>query len=110
MEQHTQLELLCLIKGQKMEFYKEGKVLGITANTRLDLGASQFNHKAAIILQISGNAKLEFYTKGTVSGGVTLAAGGDAISGTGFTNSLIPVRLASVTPDVSGTGKIILFN
>jgi hypothetical protein len=93
-----------------MEFYKEGRVLGITANTRLDLGAAQFNHKAAIILQISGNAKLEFYTKGTVSGGVTMAASGDTIQGTAFTNSLIPVRLAAVTPDNSGTGKIILFN
>ena len=93
-----------------MEFYKEGRVLGITANTRLDLGAAQFNHKAAIILQTSGNAKLEFYTKGTVSGGVTMAASGDTIQGTAFTNSLIPVRLAAVTPDNSGTGKIILFN
>ena len=93
-----------------MEFYKEGRVLGITANTRLDLGAAQFNHKAAIILQASGNATLQFYTKGTVSAGMTLAGVGDSILGTGFTNSLIPVRLASVTPDVSGTGKIILFN
>jgi hypothetical protein len=93
-----------------MEFYKEGRVLGITANTRLDLGAAQFNHKAAVILQISGSAKLEFYTKGTVSGGVTMAASGDTIQGTAFTNSLIPVRLAAVTPDNSGTGKIILFN
>jgi hypothetical protein len=93
-----------------MEFYKEGRVLGITASTRLDLGAAQFNHKAAVILQASGNAKLEFYTKGTVSGGVTMAASGDTIQGTAFTNSLIPVRLAAVTPDNSGTGKIILFN
>ena len=93
-----------------MEFYKEGRVLGITANTRLDLGAAQFNHKAAIILQASGNATLQFYTKGTVSAGMTLGAGGDTILGTGFTNSLIPVRLASVTPDTSGTGKIVLFN
>lgn len=93
-----------------MEFYKEGRVLGITANTRLDLGAAQFNHKAAIILQVNGNAKLEFYTKGTISGGITLAAGGDTISGTAFTNGLIPARLASVTPDAAGTGKIILFN
>ena len=61
-------------------------------------------------MQLNGSAKLEFYTKGTVSGGVTMAAGGDAISGIGFTNSLIPVRLAAVTPDASGTGKIILFN
>jgi len=53
---------------------------------------------------------LEFYTKGTVSGGMTLSGAGDTILGTGFTNSLIPVRLASVTPDASGTGKIILFN
>jgi hypothetical protein len=93
-----------------MEFYKEGKVLGITANTRLDLGTAQFNHKAAVILQAGGSAKLEFYTKGTLSGGITLAAGGDALSGIGFTNQLIPVRLAGVTPSTGGTGKIILFN
>ena len=93
-----------------MEFYKEGRVLGITANTRLDLGAAQFNHKAAMILQIGGNAKLEFYTKGTVSAGITMAAAGEAISGAAFTNGLIPVRLAGVTPDTGGTGKIILFN
>ena len=93
-----------------MEFYKEGKVLGITANTRLDLGGSSLNHKAAIILQAGGNAKLEFYTKGAVSGGITLAAAGDVISGAAFTNALIPVRLAGVTPDATGTGKIILFN
>lgn len=93
-----------------MEFYKEGRVLGITANTRLDLGAAQFNHKAAIILQAGASAKLEFYSKGAVSGGVTMAAGGDAISGNAFTNYLIPVRLAAVTPDTGGTGKIILFN
>jgi hypothetical protein len=93
-----------------MEFYKEGRVLGITANTRLDLGAASFNHKAAIILQAGGNAKLEFYTKGAISGGITMAAGGVEINGNAFTNYLIPVRLAGVTPDASGTGKIILFN
>jgi hypothetical protein len=93
-----------------MEFYKEGRVLGITASTRLDLGTASLNHKAAMILQAVGTAKLEFYTKGTVSGGVTMAAGGDTISGAAFTNGLIPVRLSAVTPSAGGTGKIILFN
>lgn len=92
-----------------MEFYKEGKVLGITANTKLDLGASQFNHKAAIVLS-DASCKLEFYTKGTISSGITLGAGGSVFATSLFTNALIPVRLASVTPDTGGNGKIILFN
>ena len=92
-----------------MEFYKEGKVLGITANTRLDLGTAQYNHKAAMILSDAA-CKVEFYTKGAVSAGVTLGAGSIQPVTNLFTNALIPARLAAVTPDVSGTGKIILFN
>lgn len=92
-----------------MEFYKEGRVLGITANTRLDLGASQFNHKAAMVLS-DADCKLEFYTKGAISGGITFGAGGQNPVTNVFTNALIPVRLAAVTPTTGGTGKIILFN
>jgi hypothetical protein len=92
-----------------MEFYKEGQVLGITANTRLDLGAAQFNHKAAIVLS-DASCKLQFYTKGAVSAGITFGAGTVFLSTSAFTNSLIPTRLAAVTPDTGGTGKIILFN
>ena len=92
-----------------MEFYKEGKVLPITANVRLDLGAAQFNHKAAMILS-DANCKLEFYTKGTVSDGITFGAGGSIFTSNTFTSALIPARLAAVTPATGGTGKIILFN
>jgi hypothetical protein len=92
-----------------MEFYKEGIVLGITANTRLDLGGAQFNHKAAIVLSDAG-CKLEFYTKGAVSAGITFGAGQLYLSTSAFTNALIPTRLAAVTPETGGTGKIILFN
>jgi hypothetical protein len=92
-----------------MEFYKEGQVLGITANTRLNLGAAQFNHKAAIVMS-DGNCKLEFYTKGAVSAGITFGAGQLNPPTSAFTNALIPVRLAAVTPSTGGDGKIILFN
>lgn len=92
-----------------MEFYKEGRVLGITANTRLDLGSAQFNHKAAMVLS-DASCKLEFYTKGAVSAGITFGAGTQNPSTSSFTNALIPARLAAVTPETGGTGKIILFN
>ena len=92
-----------------MEFYKEGKVLGITANTRLDLGAAQFNHKAAMILS-NAECKVEFYTKGAVSAGVTLGIGSTSPGTNVFTNALIPARLAAVTPTTGGNGQIILFN
>lgn len=92
-----------------MEFYKEGQILGITANTRLDLGAAQFKHKAVMILS-DADCKLEFYTKGAISGGITFGAGGQNPITNVFTNALIPVRLAGVTPNTGGTGKIILFN
>lgn len=91
-----------------MEFYKEGKVLPTTANTRLDLGGSQFNHKAAMVLS-DGDCKLEFYTKGAISGGVTFAAGGlVSVPTSSFTNAIIPARLAAVT--TVSTGQVILFN
>lgn len=92
-----------------MEFYKEGRVLGITANTRLDLGTAQYNHKAAMVLT-DAECKLEFYTKGAVSSGVTFAAGGLTPSTSVFTTLLIPARVAAVTPSTAGNGKIILFN
>ena len=92
-----------------MEFYKEGKVLGITANTRLDLGAAEYNHKAAMILS-DAPCKVEFYTKGAVSGGVTLGTGATSPTTNVFTNALIPVRLAAVRPTTGGNGQIILFN
>ena len=92
-----------------MEFYKEGRVLGITANTRLDLGAAQYNHKAAMILS-EAECKLEFYTKGAVSAGVTFGPAGLTPLNNVFTNALIPARLAAVTPSTGGNGQIILFN
>ena len=92
-----------------MEFYREGKVLGITANTRLDLGSAEYGHKAAMIL-CSELCKVEFYTKGKLSDGVTFGAGSINPNTNVFTNALMPVRLAAVTPDTGGDGHIILFN
>ena len=80
----------------------------MTANVRLDLGGSQFNHKAAMVLS-DVDCKLEFYTKGTVSGGITFGAGSLVPTTNVFTNALIPVRIAAITP-ASGNGRIILFN
>ena len=101
-----------------MEFYKEGKILGLTAGERLDLGSSQHNHKAALIFWDGSGAKLEFYTKGTVSLGVTFGTGSFDYTGSGtvltmgaFYKAIIPVRLASITPDTIGSvGRVILLN
>lgn len=94
-----------------MEFYKEGKVLGLTANTRLDLGSASLNHKGAMIL-CDAQCKLEYYTKGAVSAGVTFLCNAVNIDTMAFSNALIPVRLAAVTPagGASATSRIILFN
>ena len=91
-----------------MEFYKEGKVITLTANTRLDLSSAAYNHKGAVINGDGiAQVKLEFYSKGAVSQGITMIA--DAVTPTNFTNSLIPVRLAGVTPNAAGV-MITLFN
>jgi hypothetical protein len=97
-----------------MEFYREGKVLGLTANTRLDLGSSALKHKAAMIL-CDVDCKLEFYSQNAVSLGVTYSTDATYSSApptSAFTNGIIPVRLAGVTPatGASATSKIILFN
>jgi hypothetical protein len=61
-------------------------------------------------------AKIEFYTKGAVSLGVTYGTGNaDYTTGNNIPSSLyksiIPVRLAGVTPDTVGTkGRLILLN
>jgi hypothetical protein len=91
-----------------MEFYKEGRVIGLTANTRLDLSGGSYNHKGAVISGDSiAQVKIEFYSKGAVSQGITMIAG--TVSPTNFTNSLIPVRLAGVTPNAAGV-VLTLFN
>jgi hypothetical protein len=91
-----------------MEFYKVGKVLGLTANQRLDLSPALYNHKGAFITGNGGqNVKLEFYANNTVSGGITLEAGG--ILSNQITNAVIPVRLAAVTANASGA-QIVLLN
>jgi hypothetical protein len=96
------------IKGNKMEFYKTGKILGLTANQRLDLSSAVYNHKGAVIIGDGSQlVKLDFYHNGAVSSGITLAAG--AINTNEVTNAFIPVRLAGVTPDDSNV-QIVLFN
>lgn len=94
-----------------MEFYKEGKVLGLTANTRLNLGAAEYNHKAAFVL-CDVACKLEFYTKGAVSSGITLNSISTTPDTFNFSTGLIPARLAAITPTTGAAAdsKIILFN
>ena len=101
-----------------MEFYKEGRVLTIAPSTILDLGAAQYNHKAAVITTfnptVTSLVGLKFYTKGTKS---TQAAfvpasptNGDILT-TNFTNNLIPVRLAEIdNQDATFSLTVILFN
>ena len=91
-----------------MEFYRVGKLIGLTANQRLDLSSSGYNHKGAIISgDGSQQVKIEFFTKGTTSQGITLVA--NAIDGTVFTNAIIPARLAATTANASGV-TLLLFN
>ena len=101
-----------------MEFYKEGKVLTIAPSTVLDLGAAEYNHKAAIITTFNPSTAntvgLKFYTKGTKSTQVVFIAasvdGGDVIT-TNFTNNLIPVRLAEIDNQDTIYGlRVTLFN
>ena len=101
-----------------MEFYKEGRVLTIAPNTTLDLGAAQYNHKAAVITTLNtfsaNTVGLKFYTKGTKSTQATFiaasAVGGDVLT-TNFTNNLIPVRLAEIqNQDSVFSLTVTLFN
>jgi len=101
-----------------MEFYKEGRVLTIAPSTILDLGAAQYNHKAAVITTFnpttSNTVGLKFYTKGTKSTQAVFiaasAAGGDVLT-TNFTNNLIPVRLAEIdNQDATFSLTVTLFN
>lgn len=86
-----------------MEFYKAGKVLGLTADQRLNLSSALYNHKAAIIIGDQAQyVKLEFYANNAVSGGITLQANG--INTNAITNSIIPARLAAVTSTNTGPG------
>ena len=100
-----------------MEFYKQGKVLTINAGDTLDLGAAEYNHKAAIITTLnptsSGLVGIKFYTKGKKSIEVDFmpsSASGGEFPVTAFTNSLIPVRLAQIHNKDTFAFKVILFN
>ena len=101
-----------------MEFYKEGRVLTIAPNTTLDLGAAQYNHKAAIIVSfntlLSGLVGLKFYTKGTKSNQVQFigaSVGNGDVLASNFTNNLIPVRLAEIANlDSTYALTVTLFN
>jgi hypothetical protein len=109
-----------------MEFYKEGKILGLTGSTRLDLNGSGTNHKGILIsrIAVNGPVKLYFNSKGNV-GGLTYAfvctcdmpnniAG--TVIGTQevILDNMLPFRLAAVEPTTGLTtttvGKVILFN
>jgi hypothetical protein len=54
-----------------MEFYKEGKVLTLSANQTLDLSSATYNHKAVYLIAKSVasntagvNLNVKYYTKG----------------------------------------------
>lgn len=90
-----------------MEFYKEGKRIGLTAGQRFVFNDAQYNHKG-VIVEGDGVAalKFEFWTKGEFSQGTTFIAG--VASTSSFTNNLIPVRLAAVTSDTTGINIFLL--
>ena len=101
-----------------MEFYKEGRVLTIAPNATLDLGAAQYNHKAAVIVSggptATNTVTLKFFTKGTKSTGVAFTHAsyiGAEAQMTSFTNNLIPVRLAEIkNDDPAASLTVTLFN
>jgi hypothetical protein len=91
-----------------MEFYKEGKVLTLSANQTLDLSSATYNHKAVYLIAKSVasntagvNLNVKYYTKGAKSSVVIFSGIPDVINETAitttFTNSLIPVRLAEIS-------------
>jgi hypothetical protein len=96
-----------------MEFYKEGKVITLSANQTLDLSSPVYNHKAVYLIAKSAASNtagsvlnIKFYTKGAKSStlqttGVPCVVGGTASTAT-FTNCLIPVRLA----EIASTGAL----
>jgi len=101
-----------------MEFYKEGRVLTVATGTTLDLSASQYNHKAVLIVSESpaggDTINIKFYTKGVKSAAVPFAAApyaDSSMTSSVFTNSLIPVRLSEIST-VGATNQITvtLFN
>jgi hypothetical protein len=92
-----------------MDYYKQVKALGLTSGTRLTLIDAAYKHKG---FMINGSAasdfKLEFVSGGTFSAGITI---GNLDPNTGnIFNSIIPIRLAAITPTGGGGGKIFLFN
>ena len=101
-----------------MEFYKEGRVLTVLAGTTLDLGAAQYNHKAALIISEAPSPtdviNIKFYTKGTKSAAVPLSPPphiDGTITNAIFTNALIPVRLAEIsTVGATYAIRVTLFN
>jgi hypothetical protein len=101
-----------------MEFYKEGRVLTVATGTTLDLSASQYNHKAAVIVSEAATTgdliTIKFFSKGAKSAGVTFGPpayiSGDFVS-TQFTNGIIPVRLSEIsTVGTANPIRVTLFN
>jgi len=83
-----------------MEFYKEARMFGLTASSRLSLSDATYNHKGAI-LSGTGSQKVfvEFWNKGSTTG-ITLNV--SEVTTVNFTNSIIPARLAAVTANAAG--------
>jgi hypothetical protein len=94
-----------------MDYYKQIKIHGLTANTRLTLIDAANKHKGFMIQGADVDLKLEFVSGGTFSQGITVGGGGDPTSG-GLYNAVVPIRLAAVTPaaSLSAGAKIVLFN
>jgi hypothetical protein len=93
-----------------MNFYRTGKVIGVTANTALNLEGPQFKHKAVMFPNGSFTGTplifINLYDSNNPSPlGVTL---GIQASTTGQTPYIFPGILRSITPNT--TGRIVLLN
>lgn len=90
-----------------MNFYRVGKVVGVTANTEFFLNQSQHKHKAVLFQNGTGvgsTFKLTFHDAAGVIDGITLNV---STASTGSFNPFIyPGVVRSVTPTV--TQKIVL--
>jgi hypothetical protein len=82
-----------------MNFYRVGKVVGVTANTELLLNQSQYKHKAVLFQNgttpLGGTMKLTFHdSANTAPAGITLTIPAAAAA----TPFIFPGVVRSITP------------
>ena len=105
-----------------MDFYKEGKVFGITGGQRLDMSGATFNHKGLILLSPDTaslqSLSLKFGSIGGKSSSVdNIAINSSSTIGSGdmttanFANAIIPARVLEIKGNASsGTITVVLLN